>query len=139
MVIDASVVVEYLVSIRWADQATRIFRRLTDPAADLELWAPDLIFVECASALRRLVATGAIDGPAGGRAVDKLPRLPIQAAGTAALIEDVWKLRATLTAYDACYVALASRLGATLVTADRALARACAPLRPPAVFLGELR
>jgi predicted nucleic acid-binding protein len=36
----------------------------------------------------------------------------------------VWSLRDNLTSYDACYVALAERLGAVLVTADGRLARA---------------
>lgn len=38
-------------------------------------------------------------------------------------IED-WELRSNLTAYDALYVALADRLGATLLTADARAARA---------------
>ena len=36
----------------------------------------------------------------------------------------MWKLRANVTSYDACYVALARELGCALVTADRKLSRA---------------
>jgi predicted nucleic acid-binding protein len=35
-----------------------------------------------------------------------------------------WELRDNLKAYDACYVALAELLGATLVTTDARLSRA---------------
>lgn len=40
------------------------------------------------------------------------------------LIPRVWELRATLTAYDAVYVALAEVLGAPLLTCDRKIASA---------------
>jgi predicted nucleic acid-binding protein len=40
----------------------------------------------------------------------------------------------SITAYDACYVALADRLGITLLTADKKLAH----LVPAALWLGEL-
>jgi predicted nucleic acid-binding protein len=36
----------------------------------------------------------------------------------------IWELRYNLTAYDACYVALAEALDAPLLTCDRALASA---------------
>jgi predicted nucleic acid-binding protein len=36
----------------------------------------------------------------------------------------VWELRANVTSYDACYVALARDLGCALVTADRRVSRA---------------
>jgi predicted nucleic acid-binding protein len=40
------------------------------------------------------------------------------------LLPAVWELRANVTSYDACYVALAEALGCTLVTADLKLSRA---------------
>jgi len=39
----------------------------------------------------------------------------------------IWRLRHNLTAYDAAYVALADKLGATLITRDARLASAAAP------------
>jgi predicted nucleic acid-binding protein len=43
---------------------------------------------------------------------------------TIGLLEDAWSLRANVSAYDACYVALARELKAELITADRRLASA---------------
>jgi predicted nucleic acid-binding protein len=39
----------------------------------------------------------------------------------------VWELRRSITAYDACYVALAEQLRAPLATLDRKLSRASGP------------
>ncbi|GAB4198893.1 MAG: hypothetical protein OHK0013_08590 [Sandaracinaceae bacterium] len=39
----------------------------------------------------------------------------------------MWALRASLTAYDACYVALAEALSCPLATLDTRLARASGP------------
>jgi predicted nucleic acid-binding protein len=43
---------------------------------------------------------------------------------TVDLMTDAWALRDNLPAYDACYVALARRLGSALITGDHRLARA---------------
>lgn len=137
VVIDASVVVELLVDLGGADQADRLFDRLADDDGGLEGWAPDLIYAEVASALRKLVARRTIPASAGGRAIGQLAGLPIIPAGTAALLPDVWRLRGELTPYDACYVALARRLGATLVTADARLLRARAGSRDRVLHLAE--
>ncbi|HVO24867.1 MAG TPA: type II toxin-antitoxin system VapC family toxin [Candidatus Margulisiibacteriota bacterium] len=124
VVVDASVVVEFLVDLGRARQAARVFSGLLAPERSLEIWAPDLVYAESASALRKLVQRKVIGVAAGTWAMQQLTRLPIMATGTAALMPEVWRMRGGLTAYDACYVALAQRLGATLVTADERLVRA---------------
>lgn len=120
VVIDASAVVEYLVVLTLTDAATRLFHLAA--RGRVELWAPDLVYSESASALRKLVQIGAVASSPAQTAVEHLAELPITAAGTAALMVDVWRMRAFLTPYDACYVALADALGAELVTAERQLA-----------------
>ena len=137
VVIDASVVVEYLVDLGLTQQASAVFARLLDADARLQLWAPDLIFAESTSALRKLVARRSIDARAGERAVSHLIRLPISATGTAGLVEEAWDLGGDVTVYDACYVVLARRLEIPLVTADRKLARAVAR-RARVLLLNEL-
>ena len=136
VVVDASAVVEYLVELELTDAATRLFHLAAE--GRVELWAPDLVYPESASALRKLVQLGAIAGSAAESAVEHLTLLPISAAGTAPLIPEVWRLREFLTPYDACYVALADALGAELVTAEGKLAEELRKRRKRARFLGEL-
>jgi predicted nucleic acid-binding protein len=139
VVVDASVAVEFLVELGLTRHACRFFTLALGPDSESELWAPDLIYSESASALRKLVRLHAIAARSAARAIGQLVRLlPIAAAGTAALMPRVWALRGVLTSYDACYVALAERLQAPLVTADRRLARAQLRNGPRVVFVGDL-
>lgn len=73
---------------------------------------------------RKLVLLRAISSAAATKAVDQLVRLPISATGTAGLLREAWGYRDNLTIYDACYLALAKRLHAPVVTSDEKLARA---------------
>lgn len=138
VVIDASVAVEYLVDLGLAEPATRLFSQLVDPGANLELWAPDLIYAESTSALRKLVLRRAIPVAEGAKAIRRLVHLPIVATGTAALLPEVWRMRESVTPYDACYVALARRLRAPLVTGDARLVRAFARSRDRVCSLADL-
>lgn len=137
VVVDASVVVEYLVEASLTAQAQAVFRASVDDGVGL--WAPDLVYAEVVSALRRLVALRALTPQAGDVAVEDVKRLPLSVTGTRSLVSRAWQLRAAITSYDACYVALAEALGAPLVTADRKLARVVSGLGPRVAFLGELR
>jgi len=136
VVIDASAVVEYVVVLTLTDAATRLFHLAAD--GRVELWAPDLVYAEAASALRKLVQLGAVPSTPAKRAVDHLAQLPITATGTAALMPAVWKMRAFLTAYDACYVALAETLDAAFVTGEQNLAAELRKRRKRARYLGDL-
>lgn len=123
VVIDASVVVEFLVELNHTAHADLLFGELADLDSTLQLWAPDLLFPESASALRKLALLKAISPRAATTAVDRLGRLPIATTGTAGLLSDAWKMRNNVTIYDACYLALAERLDAPFVTADERLVR----------------
>jgi len=136
VVIDASAVVEYLVVLTLTDAATRLFHRAAD--GRVELWAPDLVYAESVSALRKLVRLGALAETPAEAAIGHLLRLPITATGTAVLMPDAWKMRAFLTPYDACYVTLAEALGAAFVTAERNLALELRKRRRQVRYLGEL-
>ena len=48
--------------------------------------------------------------------------MPIQRLAMYGLVDRVWALRHNLSAYDACYVALAEALDRPLLTADQRLA-----------------
>lgn len=88
------------------------------------LAAPDLLRVEAVSVIRRQLANGALTTARATNAIEDLLNLPISVYPTAALLRRAWELRDNVTAYDACYVALAEALGCTLATADRRLADA---------------
>ena len=89
-----------------------------------QIAAPDLLIVEVLSVIRRQLSLGTLDVNQADRAVDDLLDLPIVVYPTSSLVRRVWELRNNLTAYDACYVALAEALGCTLLTADVKLSRA---------------
>ena len=90
--------------------------------------APDLLWAEVASALRRYVHTGAMTRRQAHEVLAYALRLRLAVRplrGLAALALDR-AIASDLSVYDACYVVLADALGATLVTADRTLAAAAA-------------
>lgn len=136
LVVDASVVVEYLVDLTYVEHATRVFRRLVDEPGGA-LWAPDLVYAECASALRKLVALKHLSRPKARERVAQLTRLPLTIGGSHSLVIDAFELSPALTAYDALYVVLAERLEVPLVTADAKLARAARARRLEIMLLSE--
>jgi predicted nucleic acid-binding protein len=86
--------------------------------------APDLLRVEVVSVIRRQLANGALTPEQATNAIDDLLNFPITVYPTAPLLRRAWELRDNVTAYDACYLALAEALGCALATADRRLANA---------------
>lgn len=113
LVVDAGLVVAGLVDGgpigTWAEE------RLA--AGDLA--APHLMPVEAANILRRSSLAGQISSDTAAIAHDDLLGLRVQLVAYAALAGRVWALRPNVTAYDACYVALAELLGCPLATLDR--------------------
>lgn len=137
-VIDASAVIDLLVDFGEVPGVGDLLAALRGPEPQLDLWAPDLVMVECASALRSLEARKAISTQAATRAVDQLGRLPISLAGAKPLLPSVWKFRGAISAYDATYVGLAASLEAPLLTSDEKLARARPRGGPRIITLAEL-
>ncbi len=90
----------------------------------MDLHAPALCDVEVAAGLRRALLGGLLSVPRAQEALADLHDLPLTRHGHLGLLGRILELRANLSAYDAAYVALAERLRAELLTADRALARA---------------
>lgn len=88
------------------------------------LAAPELIDLEVASVLRRLVLSGQLPVRRGEQALADLMAVPVQRAPHLPLLARCWSLRDNLSVYDASYVALAEYLGSVLLTADARLARA---------------
>ena len=86
--------------------------------------APELVDLECLSAIRGLALSRKLTDAAAQRATAMLVAAPIRRSPHQPLLARCWQLRSNLTAYDASYVALAELLGVTLVTADKQLAQA---------------
>jgi predicted nucleic acid-binding protein len=119
IVIDASVLAN---AIGDDEAAGRHARDLLGASA--ELAAPDLVDVETTAVLRRRWLAGAITDERFEQAVDDLRDIPVLRFPTAGLMRRAFELRANVTAYDACYVALAEALDWPFCTADSRLAHA---------------
>lgn len=88
------------------------------------LHAPHLIDAEVAHGLRRRVAAREVGAETGWTALDTMRRLGMTRHPVLAYLDRIWALRGALSAYDACYVALAELLDSVLLTADARLSRA---------------
>lgn len=119
MIVDASVVVEYLGRGRGAETAATALASAGARAA-----APHVLDAEVGHALRREARRGRITDEAASAAISDLPLLGITRVAHGPLLERAWALRENLAFYDALYVALAEELHGPLVTFDARLASA---------------
>ena len=85
---------------------------------------PDLLRLEVLSVVRRHRAAGHFTTVQADHAIQDLLALPIRVFPTAPLLGRAWELRDNVSAYGACYIALAEVLDAPLVTGDQRLANA---------------
>ena len=116
MVLDASGAIELLLNTA---SGKRLAARLADDAEILH--APHLIDVEIAQVLRRYVLQGALDARSGALALDRWRDFDVERYPHEPFLDRIWRLRATVTAYDAVYLALAEALSTVLVTGGRKL------------------
>lgn len=117
IVVDASVIVNALAT---PEPYPGLTRRL---AEDEDFRAPHLIDIEFASAVRHLASEGELTDDRAADALSDLKELRIVRYPHLPLVDRVWELRRSLTAYDAAYVALAEILAVPFVTCDARLAR----------------
>jgi len=122
IVLDASAVIDWLCRPLWDDKSIADFTR-----------AANLFTL-------RTFLTGGCSGPAAARARSGgfrtarrsgdpgFTRSSRYALSHFVFLPHIWRLRHNLSAYDAAYVALTERLGATLLTRDARLASAL-PIR----------
>ena len=118
IVVDASAAVELLGDTQ---AGRRIAARLS---TERILHAPHLLDLEVVSAFRRQVALAAVDAERAAQALTLHRNLRIMRHPHYPHLDRIWSLRQNFSAYDACYLALAETLGATLLTRDKALASA---------------
>jgi predicted nucleic acid-binding protein len=121
IVLDASAAIDWLLQTAVGKQIeSRIYSR------GESLHAPHLLDLEVAQVLRRLVREVVVSAPRADQALHDLLNLRVTRYPHFVFLPHIWRLRHNLSAYDASYVALAEKLGATLITRDARLASASA-------------
>lgn len=122
LVIDASVAFKFLVYELGSDQAREL---ITD---DEPMVAPDLVLTEVASALWKRVKASELLELHAERSLAALPEFFARLDLTSDLVNEAFRLSFRLRhpIYDCVYLALAMRLEALLVTADKKFALAAA-------------
>lgn len=116
-VVDASVLAPAMAD--GGNDGQRYRRRLRGD----QLAGPGLLRLEVTSVLRRQIQAKTPGEEQALRALDDLLDPALVVYPTAALQRGCWALRHNVATYDACYGALAERIGCTLLTADHRLAR----------------
>jgi predicted nucleic acid-binding protein len=123
-VVDASVGIKLFLDEEGSETAERVFSQLADnPPA--KLYVPDLFFVECANILWKYARQFGYPFESARQDVLDLQAFRLRTISTADLLTVALDLAHAhiLTAYDACYAALAQELNLPLITADGPLVR----------------
>ena len=118
IVVDASVVVDYLLAAQIENQLTALIG-----SSEL-LLAPQNIDLEVLNALRRGNYGGVQAKKAAANAFVNFGELRIVRYPSTPFLARIWQLRENVTAYDAAYISLAEAVAMPFYTRDRKLARA---------------
>lgn len=115
LIVDASVAVKWLVP-EDGSPAAQVLRQ-----KDLQLYAPDFLLTECASAICKKVQRRQLDERQATEILSSLKILPIELLPARNLLEGAFVLAVILkqSVYDCLYLALAIALETRLVTADK--------------------
>jgi len=119
IVVDASALVELLLQTQAAAFVGERIRKEKET-----LHAPHLLDLEVAQVLRRYVRRREISSERCRTALQDLVEFPLIRHPHVILLDRIWELRDSVTAYDAAYVSLAEALDAPLLTRDERLAAA---------------
>lgn len=119
VVIDASAAVEMITRTTAGAQLQLLLPLRAVP------WVPDGLFdAEVMSVLRRWELRSTLSPSDVAAAFQRLASWRLRRATVSSLAAEAWTMRLNLTFTDACYVALARRLDAPLLTSDMRLAAA---------------
>ena len=122
LVVDASVAVKWLVREEFSDIAGQILN------GQHELHAPRLMASEVSNSLWKKVRTGQLPRDRASELAEEIPLLNVNWADDEGVCVDAVRVALALdrSVYDCTYLALARRIGATMVTADERFANAVA-------------
>jgi predicted nucleic acid-binding protein len=123
-VVDASVGIKLFINEPLSDHAYALFAKLAEESP-AELFVPDLFYIECANILLKYMRRFGRSLEDSQADLADLRLLALKSTPTADLVEDALSLASqkNLTAYDACYAALAQRLEIPLITADEPMVK----------------
>jgi len=135
-VLDASV----LVALQVRESATEATEAALARIEDDDLHAPDFAPLEVANALWKRVRAGELSAEEAMETVADLPVASLHLHRTDELVPQALALALThgFTAYDALYVALATRVGGTVVTNDGGMRQRGIEAGLPVVAASEL-
>ena len=120
IVLDSSALIDYLLAT--PEKGTWVREQIL--RAGWRIHAPHCIDVEVTGVLRREVLRGSLGDAQGSALVDALRDARVRRHSHLPFLRRIWQLRASVTAADAAFVALAESLGVALVTTDASLSRA---------------
>ncbi len=122
LVVDASVAVKWLVDEEHSDLADQLLD------GGHQLFAPRLLASEVGNAIWRKARAGELEPSVAGALAAAIPEMAVRWVEDEAVCADAVRLSLALDrpVYDCVYLALAHRIGATLVTADLRFANALA-------------
>ena len=121
-VVDASVGIRLFLPEEHAEQVQKLFESALDDPTDT-IFVPDLFFIECANVLWKKVRRGEYSQDMARQNLADLRALGLPTTPTSELMARALEIACEhgVTAYDACYVALAEMKEAPLLTADSRL------------------
>jgi len=120
-VVDASTVMKLFVEEEQSLKAFALFNQST--TEDIQLYVPDLLYIECANVFWKYTRRFGYRDEDAKRNLRLLAMLPLKWVSAYELFGEAYTLAIenNITAYDACYLLLAKRLGCSLITADQQL------------------
>ena len=123
-VIDASVLVKYVILAEYDDSVERIVSLHQE--FSIQLVAPSFLLVECANVLWKDALRKEMPIENVIAALDDLRRINVRLVSQEDLLDDALRLAVeiNITVYDALYCALARRENAEIITEDRRLRNA---------------
>lgn len=125
-VVDASVGIKKFIVDPLTPKVDQLFAHFTDPEANI--YIPDLFYIECTNIAWKYIRAGFYSVTEAQANLASFRALNFRSVSTADLMLDALVISTTYTisAYDACYVALSQRVNAPLLTQDQKLVNALA-------------